>query len=182
MDDTQFHVPKIPEIDKFSAICGYLDAIVEVNLKTNIINDYILVPLGTESEWQHGLGEHLDYVSASGWFTKDHKFDSVEVAQPLDGLSDAFLDWIFVFLGTGSDFGGYPEYGFKASSDHFNISDAEGKKNMARKVAAKILSLTNPKQVLRVRIEASCSGYIFGHCFVLVNEQQTWWLRLGAVC
>ena len=37
------------------------------------------------------------------------------------------------------------------------------------------------KQVLKVEIKASCSGYVFGHCFVLVNEQQTWWLRLGAV-
>jgi len=166
--------------NQYASLCGYLDAIVDLNLKENIINEYSFDQIGINDKWQLELTRDIDLLAANKWFDQWQIVEQQNLETPLDTLSNCLQDWIFVFLGTGDAFGGFSKSGFRPIDSSFEMSNSSGRENISRKLAERFLALTRPEKVLKIAIEADRPQYVFGHCFVFVCKQQSWWLRLGA--
>ena len=100
--------------NEHSLISGYLDAVVDINCKMNVISDYDFYKIDPDVDWITGLNRDLEILSDNKWFSQWEIVEQLDLDKPLDALSDCLLDWIFVFLGTGSAFGGFSESGFRA--------------------------------------------------------------------
>ena len=56
--------------NEHSLISGYLDAVVDINCKMNVISDYDFYKIDPDVDWITGLNRDLEILSDNKWFSQ----------------------------------------------------------------------------------------------------------------
>lgn len=152
---------------------GLLQAFAMINQRRNVAPDFLFEKI----EKLETIGETIK-LAVSMSAESNLSVEAELLTEFRQQLVSQLHGWMFVFLGYDNFRLTQNSYRLVDERDHYDIGREEYRMECCSQIAESILSICNPTEVYRVRLR-NHDDLIFFRNFLLINDDEAWWLQLG---